>query len=60
MICSSQGWVFRYSRTVSWEKLEWHSTADSAARISFSLMAVGATAQPTRRPAAMVLENEPR
>ena len=52
--------MVRYSRTVSWEKLEWHSTADSAARISLSLIAAGATAQPTRTPAAKVLENVPR
>jgi hypothetical protein len=60
LICSCQGWLFRYSRTVSCAKLEWQSTADSAARISFSRMAVGATAQPTRTPAAKVLENVPR
>ena len=58
--CSRHGCVARYSRTMSWARLEWQSTADSAASTSRSRIPGGAATQPTRRPGAMVLENVPR
>ena len=60
LTCSRHGWLARYSRTMSWARLEWHSTADSAASTSLSLIPGGASAQPTRSPGAIVLENVPR
>ena len=56
----AHGWVARYSEIVSWVKFDGHSVAVSLASTSFSRTPCGATAQPTRRPAAMVLENVPR
>ena len=48
--CSCQAWPVRYSRTMSCARLEWHSTAASAASTSLSLIPGGARAQPTRSP----------
>ena len=46
--------------TANWEKVGGHRVADSWASTSFSRTAYGASTQPTRKPGAKVLENEPR
>ena len=49
----------RYAETAIWENAGGQSVADSWASTSFSRTACGASTQPTRKPGANVLENEP-
>ena len=44
----------------NWENTGGQRVADSWASISFSRTACGASTQPTRKPGAKVLENDPR
>jgi hypothetical protein len=57
-ICARQSVLERYSATTSWLNELGERIADSAARMSFSRIACGASAHPTRNPGARVLEKE--
>ena len=60
LIWPRQSCLSRYAETAIWENDGGHSVADSWASTSFSRTACGASAQPTRKPGAKVLENDPR
>ncbi len=60
MIWPCQSWLARYAVTANWENVGGHRVADSWASTNFSRTAYGASTQPTRKPGANVLENEPR
>ena len=60
LIWLRQSYVARYREISIWLNIGGQSVADSLASTSFSRTACGASTQPTRRPGANVLENEPR
>ena len=60
LIWPRQSWCCRYAATANWENTGGHRVADSWASTSFSRTACGASTQPTRKPGAKVLENDPR